>query len=82
MLIHDGTFLEEDELDKAHGNVKDAAKIAKKANVKYLILTHISRRYQDPKELEEQAREIFPNSFVAYDLMKVKLKQGEKIRIE
>jgi ribonuclease Z len=82
ILIHDGTFLEEDELDTAHGNVKDAAKIAKRAGVKYLILTHISRRYQDIKELEEQAREIFPNSFVAHDLMKVSIKQGEEIKIE
>jgi ribonuclease Z len=73
LLIHDATFLEEEE-GKAHADVKQAAKIAKKANVKQLILTHISRRYQVPEELEKEARKIFPNTSVAYDFMKVKLK--------
>lgn len=73
LLIHDGTFLEEEE-SKAHAGVKQAAKTARDANVKQLILTHISRRYTDPKELEEEAKKIFPNTKVAYDFMKVKLK--------
>jgi ribonuclease Z len=73
LLIHDGTFLEE-EGSKGHADVKQAAKIAKDAKVKQLVLTHISRRYTDATELEEEARKIFPNTRVAYDFMKVKLK--------
>jgi ribonuclease Z len=73
LLIHDGTFLEEEE-SKGHADVKQAAKIAKDANVKQLILTHISRRYTDPKELEDEAKKIFPNTRVAYDFMRIKLK--------
>lgn len=73
LLIHDATFLEEQE-GKAHADVKQAAKIAKKANVKQLVLTHISRRYKNPKELEEEAKKVFPNVKVAYDGMKIKLK--------
>jgi ribonuclease Z len=73
LLIHDATFLEEEE-GKAHADVKQAAKIAKSANVKQLILTHISRRYQVPEELEKEAKKIFPNTKVAYDFMKIKLK--------
>ncbi|MFH8132190.1 MAG: MBL fold metallo-hydrolase, partial [Candidatus Aenigmatarchaeota archaeon] len=73
LLIHDGTFLEE-ESGKAHADVKQAARIAKKANVKQLILTHISRRYTDAKELEENAKKIFENTKVAHDFMKVVLK--------
>lgn len=73
LLIHDGTFLEEEE-GRAHADVKQAAKIAKKAKVKQLILTHISRRYTSAKELEEEARKVFPNAKVAYDFMRVKLK--------
>jgi ribonuclease Z len=79
LLIHDATFLEEDEdMQKYHSSVKDAAKIAKKANVKKLILTHISRRYQkeDVERLLSEAREVFDNVEVAYDLMKVSLKRG------
>jgi len=73
LLIHDGTFLEEEE-GKSHADVKEAAKIAKKSNVKELILTHVSRRYTSPKELEDEAKKIFENTRVAHDFMKVKLK--------
>jgi ribonuclease Z len=73
LLIHDGTFLEEEE-GKAHADVKQAANVAKKADVKQLVLTHISRRYTDPKELEEEAKKVFSSTKVAYDFMKVKLK--------
>lgn len=74
LLIHDGTFLEEDVGSKAHADAKEAAKIAKKAGVKKLILTHISRRYTDTKELEEQAREIFADAHIAKDMMRISLK--------
>ena len=77
LLIHDGTFLEEDD-GKAHASASDAAEIAKKANVKQLILTHLSRRYSTKEqidEIKEKAREIFPKTKVAYDGMKIKLKQ-------
>lgn len=75
LLIHDGTFLEEDVGSKSHADVKEAAKLAKQAKVKKLILTHISRRYTDLKELEEEAKKVFKNSKVAYDFLKVKLKK-------
>jgi len=73
LLIHDGTFLEEEE-GKAHADVKQAAKIALKSKVKQLILTHISRRYTDTKEIEKEARKVFDNTKVAHDFMKVQLK--------
>ena len=78
LLIHDGTFLELDESrGKYHADVAEAAKIAKKADVKELILTHLSRRYnrEDIKEMEEKARKVFPNSKVAHDFMKVELRK-------
>ncbi|MCX8179322.1 MAG: MBL fold metallo-hydrolase, partial [Candidatus Aenigmarchaeota archaeon] len=74
VLIHDGTFLEEDVKGKYHSDVKKAAEIAKAANVKKLVLTHISRRYTDVTELEEQAKKIFPETIVARDMMKLMLK--------
>lgn len=73
LLIHDGTFLEEDER-RGHTDVRQAAEIAKKAKVKRLILTHISRRYTDTKEMEKEAKKIFPRTKVAHDFMKIKLK--------
>jgi ribonuclease Z len=75
LLIHDGTFLEEDATEKAHhADAKAAAKIAKQAKVKQLILTHISRRYKDVKPIEEQAKKVFENTIVAHDFLKVRLK--------
>jgi len=76
LLIHDATFLEEDE-GKAHADVKQAARAAKDAGVKQLILTHLSRRYatkEDIEEMESTAKKIFSNTKVAYDFMKIKLK--------
>jgi len=73
LLIHDSTFFEVME-DRMHSGAKEAAKIAKKANVKNLILTHFSRRYTSLKELEEEARKVFRNSFAAKDFMRVLVK--------
>jgi ribonuclease Z len=73
VLIHEATFgKEEDELARLyyHSTTEHAAATAKKANVKQLILTHISARYQGDakkKELEEEAKTIFPQTVVASD---------------
>ena len=76
ILIHDATFSREDEentKDAAHATASQAAEAAKKANVKLLYLTHISQRYTQPEKLQQEAREIFPESHVAEDLMRVKI---------
>jgi ribonuclease Z len=77
LLIHDGTFLEEDIGRKSHSDVKTASRMAKDAGVKNLVLTHISRRYQDIKEIQDQAREVFPGAVIAKDMMKISLKKDE-----
>jgi ribonuclease Z len=77
ILIHDGTFVEERE-DRMHAGAKEAAEIAKAACVKRLILTHLSRRYTSPKPLLEQARNIFANTDVAEDLMRLEIKHVVK----
>lgn len=77
LLIHDGTFLEEEE-GKAHADVTQAATIAKKANVEQLIITHLSRRYNTKKDIDDirkAAQEVFPETRIAYDGMKIKLKK-------
>jgi len=77
VLIHDATFFEEEEVDGvSHTDFKEAIEIAKKANVKLLVLTHLSRRYLDIEKLEEEARKLFKNCIVARDLMKIELKQN------
>ncbi len=75
VLIHDSTFLEaqDNERREAHSNVDDVAKLAGKANVKKLVLTHFSRRYRSSKDFETSAKKIFPNTVAAYDMMRMKV---------
>jgi len=78
VLIHDCMFSLEDEentKEAAHSTTKEAAAIAKEAGAKKLYLTHISQRYTEPAKLEAEAREIFPESYVAEDLMRVKVQK-------
>ncbi|HDI72697.1 MAG: ribonuclease Z [Candidatus Altiarchaeales archaeon] len=82
ILIHDGTYSHEDiereSVKKAgHSTAKQAAEVAKKANVKKLYLTHISQRYPDAKPLEREAREVFKESYVAEDFMKVRVERHD-----
>ena len=44
-----------------------------KSNSKKLVLTHLSARYKDTKDLEDDAKDCFDNTVVAYDFMKVNL---------
>lgn len=72
ILLCESTYLEEHrELAKEHLHLtaKQAAEIAKKANVKQLILTHFSARYQSLKPFEEEAKSVFPNTYIAEDLI-------------
>lgn len=78
ILIHEATFaksLAEIADEKKHSTSVDAANDAKKMNAKQLILTHISSRYQsDALILLEEAKEIFPNTILAEDLLKIEIK--------
>ena len=78
ILIHEATFskkLAEIAVEKKHSTSVDAALDAKKMNAKQLILTHISARYQeDAIKLLEEAKEIFPNTVLAEDLLRINLK--------
>ena len=77
VLIHEATFSKEHSdiaEEKMHSTSVDAATDAKKMGAKQLILTHISSRYQeDAIKLLEDAKEIFPNTILAIDLMRISL---------
>lgn len=68
-LVIEATYLEsEADLARAFGHLTaaQAARLAQEAGVRQLILTHISRRYTT-RQVEEEARAIFPETVVAND---------------
>ncbi|MFH1439005.1 MAG: ribonuclease Z [Candidatus Woesearchaeota archaeon] len=67
------TKLDEKAEKYRHMTAQQAAQIAHQADAKKLILTHFSQRYKTTEEIEQNARDIFPNSVCAFDFMKIKL---------
>lgn len=72
LLIHECTYPAwKSEKKWGHVNPKEAADLAKKANVKKLALVHFDadfyKTFADREEAQKAAREIFPNSFAMRD---------------
>lgn len=72
LLIHDGTFTEPSPL-RAHSSAREVAKLAKEFGIKKLVLTHLSRRYKNSKEVLDVARPIFKDVVIAEDFMKIRV---------
>ncbi|MDH6307198.1 ribonuclease Z [Dysgonomonas sp. PFB1-18] len=76
LLYHEATFAEADALrakETGHSTAKQAATIAKMANVKKLMLGHFSARYNNNKILLDEAKGIFPNTILANEGLREKL---------
>lgn len=70
VLYHESTFLEKHSklaLSTKHSTAKQAARIAKQAKVKTLILGHYSTRYDNVNDFKEEALEVFNNIELADD---------------
>ena len=68
LLFHEATFAEEDKIrakQTCHSTGRDAAEIARKANVKKLVIGHFSARYDNDDIILQEAKEIFPNTVLA-----------------
>lgn len=73
LLVHESTFnKDEEQMARSyfHSTSHQAAKVAKEAQVKLLVLTHISARYltKDAIQLEEEAQGIFPTTKLVKDM--------------
>ena len=71
VLIHEATAdrsLEEKANKFGHSTASQAATIAKEAKVRRMFMVHISPRYRDIAPLIDEARAIFPESYIPSDL--------------
>ncbi|HLC36437.1 MAG TPA: ribonuclease Z [archaeon] len=77
LLFHEATFLEKNKEraeETKHSTALGAAKTAKKTKCKKLCLIHFSARLKEDKELLEEAKQEFKETFAAKDLMEINLK--------
>ncbi len=83
-LVIESTYVDEEaEMAQQFGHMTAAAaaRLAKEANVKTLILTHLSRRYFE-RAVRQEARSIFPDTFVARDFDHFQITKDNTIRVE
>ena len=69
-MYHESTFLEKHEkltIPTKHSTAKQAASIAKQANVGTLILGHFSTRYDNLDLFKEEAQTVFKHVELAKD---------------
>lgn len=74
LLYHESTFSRKDiarAKETFHSSAEQAAMIAKAANAKRLLLGHFSARNQDESILLKEAQEIFPDTLLANERMKL-----------
>lgn len=76
LLFHEATFAS-DNLGRAketyHTTAVQAAELARSAEVKKLLIGHFSARYEDESVLLEEAREIFPETLIASEMLCVQV---------
>ncbi len=76
LLFHEATFLQADAArakQTMHSTAKQAAEIARMAEVKKLIIGHFSARYDNEDELLTEAQSVFPNTILANENLSIGL---------
>lgn len=86
VLIHEATYAEahRELADRAaHSTALTAATVAKEADARVLYLTHFSPRYESEEglrldDLLAEAREVFPETYLAHDFLRVTVPRREE----
>lgn len=76
LLFHEATFADADAKrakETFHTTAPQAAEIAKVAQVKKLVIGHYSARYEDENILLKEASEVFPQTILAQENLKIEL---------
>jgi ribonuclease Z len=80
LLVHDGSFADEETeraAETGHSTARQAAELARSADVAMLALVHISSRYQVDAVVAE-AREVLPSAFAPRDFDVVEIPLPER----
>ncbi len=80
VLIHDATSdaaLEEKANRYGHSSSRQAAQVAKEADVGLLVLTHLSPRYEDPATIFNDAKAVFDRVILAEDFAEIEVPYPE-----
>ncbi|HVO78019.1 MAG TPA: ribonuclease Z [Methanomassiliicoccales archaeon] len=83
VLVHEATVasgLISDAREYGHSTAAEAARLAVEAHAKKLYLYHLSSRYENTDELLAEAKPIFPETYVAEDLMEVEVTVPDRER--
>lgn len=71
LFVCEGTYALDEDMEKAlknkHMLFREAAELAKRSDVKRLLLTHFSTAMKDPFQYIENASSIFENTIIGYD---------------
>ena len=79
VLVHESVFLDREKKrakETFHSTALAVARVAVKAKVKKLVLTHFSNRYRSARELEEEAKKEFADSVASSELLCIELKKN------
>ena len=80
VLVHEATFTDEEHeraLQTGHSTARQAAELAREADVRLLVLTHVSTRYAGG-EIRDEARATFERTEVLRDFDSVEVSFAEK----
>ncbi|MCL2142347.1 MAG: ribonuclease Z [Methanimicrococcus sp.] len=82
VLIHEATFtsaFKENAYEWGHSTAKGVAEMAKKYNIRKLVLTHISPRFNEEEDsVLEDAKSEFENVILAEDLMEIDVENRDE----
>lgn len=76
VLFHEATYGDDQKVlarETFHSTAEEAALLASKAGVKKLLIGHFSARYKNPGVLLQQARAIFPETYLAEDGLRLEI---------
>ena len=74
IVVCESTYLSSEQKEareRNHMTAADAARVAKKANAKLLVLSHFSQRYPKNQDFLDEAIKIHPNVIAAHDGLRV-----------